>query len=129
MERGTENYPVMVSYQPGVGTAKNTFGVGQDPANPQSNFPFRSTAGVLVREQGKYARKLGKRCVVGQDTSVDAMEIAAVLDQGTPVAVAKSKIAAVGILTEVEDKRTAGADTSEDSTALGGNLKRGALET
>ena len=125
MEQGTANCSDYVSHQQGVATARNTSASERDPAIRQSNLPQR-TAVVLVPERGKYARTSGTYFDVEEGTLTGAVGIVAVLDQDTPVAVAEDKvIVAVGILTEVEDKRTVGADTSKWSIGAGRNLEEG----
>ena len=87
-------------------------------------------AAVPILEGENYTRTSGKCFGVERGTSVDAMEIVAVLEQDTLAAMAVDNwIVAVGILVGMEDKRTAGADKSEESTAAGGRLKEDVVTT
>lgn len=71
-----------------------------------------------------YARTVGKCFDVEQGTSIDSSEIVAVNEQNTPaVMVASSWIVAVDIPVGVGNNPTARADTSGDSTAVGGKLE------
>jgi len=71
----------------------------------------------------KYAHTSGKYFGVEWGTSIDAVEIVAVLEQDTLAAMlAGKRIVAVSTLVGVEDKRTARTDTSKKSTVAGGNL-------
>ena len=122
-EQGTVNYSVLVSRQSGAATARSTSALEKDPGILQTSLPFRRTAAALVLGRGEYARTLDKYFGVEQGTLIDAVQIVAVLEQDTLAATAVGKwIVAVDTLVGVEDKRTAEADTSEESTAVGGSL-------
>ena len=123
MEQGMVSYSDVVSHQPGVATARNTYAAERDPIIPQSSCPFQRTAVVLVPEREKYARTSGRHSGVEEGKSIGAVGIVAVFDQDTPVAVVQGKkIAAVSIPVEAEGKGTAGAGTPGKSTAAGRNL-------
>jgi len=123
MEQGMASCSAMVSYHSGAATVRHISALEQGPIIPQSNLASQRTADVLVPEGEMYTRTPSKHFGVEQGTSTDAVEIVVVPERGIPVATAEGRwIVAVGILAEVEDKRTAGADIPKGLTAAGGNL-------